>query len=76
MIPESPFSFREANIEAALRSLDGVVSEIVFVDSCSMDVTCKIARLTTSPAPIKKSFSVGYSLLRVSAGLAREARSV
>ncbi|MBN1939990.1 MAG: glycosyltransferase family 2 protein [Candidatus Aminicenantes bacterium] len=38
----------EANIEAALRSLDGVVSEIVVVDSCSMDATCKIARGYTS----------------------------
>jgi len=38
----------EANIEAALRSLDGVVSEIIVVDSLSTDATFKIARRFTS----------------------------
>jgi len=37
----------EANIEAALRSLEGVVSEIIVVDSCSTDLTVKIARRFT-----------------------------
>ncbi|HPH43772.1 MAG TPA: glycosyltransferase family 2 protein, partial [Candidatus Aminicenantes bacterium] len=38
----------EANIEAALRSLEGVVSEIVVVDSDSTDLTVKIARRFTT----------------------------
>jgi glycosyltransferase involved in cell wall biosynthesis len=38
----------EANIEAALRSLDGVVAEIIVVDSRSTDLTVKIARRFTS----------------------------
>jgi glycosyltransferase involved in cell wall biosynthesis len=37
----------EANIEAALRSLEGIVSEIVVVDSFSTDLTVKIARRFT-----------------------------
>jgi len=38
----------EANIESALRSLDGVASEIIVVDSLSTDLTYKIARRFTS----------------------------
>lgn len=34
----------EANIEAALRSLEGVADEVVVVDSCSADRTVKIAK--------------------------------
>ncbi|MHB8054456.1 MAG: glycosyltransferase family 2 protein [Candidatus Aminicenantales bacterium] len=37
----------EANIEAALRSLEGIVSEIIVVDSHSTDLTVKIARRFT-----------------------------
>lgn len=38
----------EANIEAALRSLDGIAAEIIVVDSQSTDLTVKIARRFTS----------------------------
>ncbi len=37
----------EANIEAALRSLEGIASEIIVVDSHSTDLTVKIARRFT-----------------------------
>ena len=37
----------EANIEAALHSLSGIVDEIIVVDSCSTDRTVKMARAFT-----------------------------
>jgi len=37
----------EANIEAALRSLEGIASEIIVVDSRSTDLTVKLARRFT-----------------------------
>jgi len=37
----------EANIEAALQSLDGIASEIIVVDSRSTDLTVKLARRFT-----------------------------
>ena len=44
----------EANIEAALRSLEGVVSEIIVVDSHSTDLTVKIARRFTTKVFLRK----------------------
>lgn len=44
----------EANIEAALRSLEGIVSEIIVVDSHSTDLTVKIARRFTPKVFLRK----------------------
>lgn len=44
----------EANIEAALRSLEGIAAEIIVVDSHSTDLTVKIARRYTPKVFLRK----------------------